>query len=137
MNYPVSSNDDDHALIAEIEATGGIIRRSKSGQVLSIDFREAHDRVSDELVSKLAEFRRLKELYLNDAKISDDCLPFILRLPRLQVLNLDGTPISDSQMDLVSQHSNLQLLSLSRTQVTSQTVARMRKKMIGTRIVFR
>ena len=80
---------------------------------------------------------RLKEIYLPQTAIGDGALDALLNLKRLTVLNLDGTTVSDIHMDRILELEKLTLLSITDTQVSREKVAELRKKMIGTRIVFR
>ena len=69
MNAKASS--DDSAMIARLEQLGAVIRRGKSGNVLSLDLRSASNATADELVQLIAEIMSLRELYLAGLPIND------------------------------------------------------------------
>ncbi len=133
----LSDPPDDIDLAMHLEQIGGKLRRSKSGRVLSVDFRESPASVDTELAKQLIRLPRLKEIYLPQTAIGDGALDALLNLKRLTVLNLDGTTVSDIHMDRILELEKLTLLSITDTQVSREKVAELRKKMIGTRIVFR
>jgi Leucine-rich repeat (LRR) protein len=129
------------SFLEQLTRLGVTIRNSKSGLPLIIDFRSAnlpqtHPTELAQLdFSLLAEFERLKEIYLDGMPITDDQLSGIARLPRLQTLSLLKTPISEVGIELLQETKSLKLLQLSSESISAEFLARFRKRMIQTRIV--
>ena len=129
---------DDPAVVDELSALQGVsIRKSKKGRVLSVDLTASAKLIDDQTASKLSRLPRLKTVILADSQITDEVIPELVKLQRLETLDLENTSITDQYADLFLNCEKLVLLSLTGTKITREKVAALRKKMIGTRIVFR
>ena len=52
------------------------------------------------------------------------------------MLDVEGCTLDDVSVEKLTDHPSLQVLNVRNTQVTEACVARLRKVMIGTRIIF-
>ena len=121
-------------LISELSAIGVVIRKGKSGSVLSLDFRNVQQ--SFELsIKKLLAFEKLRELYLDGMKISGTDFQLFEKFSKLQTLDLQNTNADDSFLDSIARLDSLKMLMLTGCPVSQEKLEWARKKMIGTRIV--
>ena len=128
---------DDLAVIAKLESLAVILRRGKSGRVLSVDFRECQVTIDDAIASELIKLPRLKEIFLDGTAISNDTIAAITKLPRLSVFSAENTSLTDDCIGCFIDCKKLTLLRITGTHVSREKVAELRKMMINARIVFR
>ena len=128
------NSEDDHA--AALDQLGAIVKRSKSGRILSLDLRPVADKITDDELPPLASFASLRDLYLAGAPITDQGLQPLRCLPKLNTLDLQHTGITDEGLDVLKQLRSLKLLLLNGSHVTRDAVKAARKSMLHTRIVF-
>ncbi len=128
---------DDQEIIDELMARQVAIRKSKKGRILSVDFSGIASTTDDQIVQKLSGLPRLKHVILTGSKITDQVIPTLAALRQLDTLDIENTEISDQHADLFLMCEKLALLSITGTKISREKVAELRKKMIGTRIVYR
>ena len=78
--------------------------------------------ITDAGITKLAQFKELRRLYLDNTKITDKALATIGKLANLEYLNLYGTEVTDAGVDQLKNLKNLQKLYLWKTKVTKDKV---------------
>ncbi len=129
-------NAVDETAAIKLTSLGAILKRSKGGKILVVDFRPVANDLDDEHLSPLAGLDRLKELYLDGAPITDAALPTLQQFAKLVTLDLQHTAVTDAGLVHLKSMKQLKLLLLTGSQVTREGVAQLRKSMIGTRIIF-
>ena len=128
---------DDAQVIDALTELQVVIRKSKKGRILSVDFSNVASKTDDQIVEKLSGLPRLKHVILPESRISNQVIPILTSLQHLDTLDLENTDISDQYADLFLNCQKLALLSITGTSISKEKVAELRKKMIGTRIVYR
>lgn len=129
---------DQRELGQRLQDLGFAVGLAKSGRLLRIDNREATQAASDQMIQAIVACAGLKELYLRNLDDAGRWAADFVKLQKLQVLDLEGGQLSDDALQLFSDENvlpKLQVLNVRQTQVTSDCVARLRKVMIGTRII--
>lgn len=123
-------------IAAALIEKGVIIRRGKSGSVLSIDFRPNTEAIGAVSLHWLLKFEKLRELYLDGCSIDRSELPCLRDLKKLQTLDLQNTSAGDPFLEQIADHPALKLLLLTGCDVSKESLATARKKMIGARVIF-
>ncbi len=129
----LSSPHDD--LLAELQQLGLSVGRSKSGKLLRVDFRPATSPPNPETVLRVLDCVSLRELYFGDVFDINQFAVSLSRLGHLQVLDVAGSDFADASLTTISELPRLQVLNVRGTAVSAEQVARLRKKMINTRII--
>ena len=105
------------ALIDELEGVNNqVVMLKLSGQP-----------VNDEDVRKVANFKKLTRLNLENTNITDVALVHLKNLPNLEVLNLYGTNITDKGIESLTNCTNLKMVYLWQTKVTPEKINKLKK----------
>ncbi len=133
-------SESDEAIATTLRDLGAVLRLNKNGKILVLDFRPVKDLVSDvvmaNVMAKVEQVDRLRELYLDGTVAADNSLGHLIGLAKLTTLDLQNTAITDAGIALLKSLPSLKLLLLNGTQVTREGIAAVRKTMLNTRIAF-
>lgn len=83
--------------------------------------------VSDEDVHKVANFKKLTRINLENTNITDAALVHLKNLPNLEQLNLYGTNITDKGIESLTSCTNLKVVYLWKTKVTPEKINQLKK----------
>ncbi len=110
---------DEAEAIAQIEASGGSVRRiAASVEDKEAAFHLADQEITDDALKPLASIDNLAWLYLQGTAITDDGLQHLSGLAQLTKLHLEKTGIGDSGLAHLAGLENLEYLNLYGTKVT-------------------
>lgn len=101
----------------------GVKADFRNGRVISLDFSEATDKLSDDDLRHLATFRRLNTLDLAQKPIGDAVLEHIEGLSSLKSLRLDGTKVTDAGLARIEGLTGLRYLHLNNIAITDEGLA--------------
>lgn len=135
-DLPLSDGSDVALLCRELSERGIQTGVSKSGHLLRLDLRETDAPVPAALLQRALSQKRLKEVYLRNLScpVHGDLAAAIAGLERLQVLDVEGTDTRDADLE-TWRHLPLRILNVRHTKVTGETIARLRKAFLDTRII--
>lgn len=83
--------------------------------------------VNDEDVRKVAGFKKLTRLNLENTNITDAALVHLKNLQNLEVLNLYGTNVTDKGIESLTNCTNLKVVYLWKTKVTPEKIKQLKK----------
>jgi hypothetical protein len=133
VNQPI----DERELAARLVALGCETGVTRSGRLIRVDDRNAVDPLPSPLLDEVMACEGLREITLRRiAGPEEPYLESLRRMAALQSLDLEGTGLDDAGLETLSQCSSLRVLNVRGTRVSSGQVARLRKQMLGTRIIF-
>ena len=127
----------DESQLAEILKTLGCdLGRSRSGRLLRVDCRSCPALPELNLLQRVLECQALRELYVpRSGDFPNSAIEQLAGLQKLKVLDLEDSDLDDKSVEQLANHAGLQVLNVRNTNVTEACVARLRKVMIGTRII--
>jgi len=102
---------DSATLVEYFRAIGGKLRMRKSGRVHTLDLSQATSEVDNAIFEK------------------------IVQLKQLEILDLSGSGVSDDAIESLVQQRTLKLLTIVDTDITADALSKLRKNMVGCRIV--
>ena len=122
--------------VSTLRDLGVVIKMSKTGNVLVVDFRPVATLIEDEHVKYVKGFNRLREIHLESAAVTDASLKNLIEKDCLTTIDLQNTRVTDNGIASLLGLPALKLLLLTGSCVTGDGVKQFRKSMLKTRIVF-
>ncbi len=128
---------DERALALRLQSAGCATGISRAGRLLRVDNRSCPRSLSPELLVQILDCQRLRELCLQHIDgFLNAHIGAIASLERLRSLDVAGSDLTDQSLDELDRCRELQVLNIRGTRVTAGHVADVRKRMIGTRIIY-
>ena len=128
---------DERRLSNRLRESGFTTACSKRGRLLRVDSRTLSRPVESLEMEQVCLCGAMRELYLPDLDLSINAfVGRISEMAGLRVLDVEGSDFSDESLEQLADLQQLQVLNVRNTQVSSDCVAQLRKRMIGTRIII-
>lgn len=129
------SNDAERDVVQRLEAMGASLRFRKSGLVHTVDLTACTE-ANDAVLADIRHLKRLAVLSLAGTSVTNLGLEPLAELEKLESLDLSNTAIDDQACPYFAQLGDrLKLLVITGTSVSSDSVRRLRKELLNTRII--
>jgi len=128
---------DDREFADRLAAAGCVVGLSKKGRLLRVDNRKCPSNLDLETLRTIVVCSAIRELYLrNLSGFLNEQVGEFASMKSLKVFDVEGSDLTNDSVERLAGNESLQVLNVRNTQVTKECVARLRKLMIGTRIII-